>query len=131
MKKIASAVFSKENIYGPGEISIILVNDKVITELNSKYLNHYRPTDVIAFPSDNISLIKNEKPDMWFLGDVVVSLETADKQAISYRHSFYKELALLIIHGMLHLLGYSDKLPWERKIMRRREREILKSCEIS
>lgn len=124
VREIVSAVFCKENVYGPGEVSVNIVNDKTITELNARYLNHPYPTDVIAFPLDN-------KTTKWILGDIVVSLETAKRQALFYRHSFHRELALLIVHGALHLLGYSDKAPNDRKVMRRKEREILKSCEIT
>ena len=132
VKEIVSAVFCKEKVYGQGEVSVILVNDKTITGLNTRYLNHPYPTDVIAFPSDNIfDLYKNNKTTKWILGDVVVSLETAERQALFYRHSFHKELALLIVHGVLHLLGYSDKTPNDCKIIRQKEREILKYCEVT
>ena len=133
LKEIARTALILEGVHGPGELSISLVDDEEITKLNDHYLKHPWPTDVIAFPSDNVSLVdlRQAETAKWVLGDVVVSLETAARQAEHYRHSFYAELALLIVHGILHLLGYSDASSGPRKIMRRKEREILKVCEIA
>lgn len=131
---IVRTVLFMEGVSGPGEVSVSLVNDAVITELNAKYLGHSRPTDVMAFPLDSESWLDNssvlEKGKPWVLGDVVVSLETAKRQALRYNHSFYTELALLLIHGVLHLLGYSDKTNRSKMVMRRKERKILSHCEV-
>lgn len=134
VSRIVRTVLFMEGVPGPGEVSVSLVNDAVITGLNAKYLGHSRPTDVIAFHLDSESWLDNpgvfKKGELWVLGDVVISLETAKRQALRYNHSFYTELALLLIHGVLHLLGYSDKTDRFKMIMRRKERKILSNCEV-
>ena len=85
------------------ELSITLVNDKQIRELNRQYRKLDRPTDVLAFSMREGSF-KELNP--FLLGDVIISLETALRQANTLSHSFQQEFNHLLVHGMLHLLGY-------------------------
>jgi probable rRNA maturation factor len=82
------------------EVSISFVSDGEIQELNNKYRGKNKPTDVLSFPSAEI-------PDcgVFCLGDIVISAETAVRQADEYGHSFERETAFLTVHGILHLLG--------------------------
>lgn len=110
---------------GPGEISISFVDDIAITSLNSQYLGHDRTTDVIAFPGGN-SKVNNYK----IFGDVIVSLETVEEQSVKYSSNFNWELGFVLVHGVLHLLGYKDDTLSLQKKMWKRQEEILKHCEI-
>ena len=89
------------------EISILLLDDPQIRDLNREYRKKDKPTDVLSFPMiDETS--GNVQPQL--LGDIVISVETAEKQAHNRKCALYKELSILLIHGMLHLLGYDHEL---------------------
>jgi len=92
--------------YQKWETSILLVDDQQIREINKKYLNRNRPTDVISF-----SQVEGEgtPENTHLLGDVVVSLETAKRQAKESHTSLQDEVTFLLIHGILHLLGYDHE----------------------
>ncbi len=98
------------------EVSVLLVDDPGIRELNSRWRNIDSPTDVLSFPMD----------DPRMLGDVVVSVERARAQAQEYGASLDEELARLLVHGTLHLLGY-DHVNGGRQAakMKRKEEELL------
>ena len=98
-----------------GEVSLVLAGNEYIRELNRKYRSVDRSTDVLAFPMDEE-----------ILGDIVISVEKAQEQAIAYRQSFEGEMARLIIHGILHLLGHDDSSQDEPKKMHVRQEQILK-----
>ena len=89
------------------EISILLLDDAEIAGLNRQYLRRDGPTDVISFPMHDKTPGPDVHPDI--LGDVVISLETADRQARGKRHGFYMETACLLVHGILHLIGYDHE----------------------
>lgn len=104
----------------PGsEVSIAVVDDAAMAELNRRYRRRAGPTDVLAFPQEGGGL----------LGDVVVSAERAAAQARRYRHTLERELRLLVIHGVLHLLGHEDTSPQGARRMRRRQQALLRSLE--
>ncbi|MCX8012338.1 MAG: rRNA maturation RNase YbeY [Desulfobacterota bacterium] len=109
--------------YTEVELSITLVNDQKISKLNQQYLSRNYPTDVLAF-----SMKEGEFGEVnpYFLGDVVISVETAKRQAENAGCSFEEEISLLIIHGVLHLLGYDHENPGIRaREMRKKEKELL------
>jgi probable rRNA maturation factor len=89
------------------EVSILLLDDPQIRDLNREYRKKDKSTDVLSFPMlDETS--GNVQPQL--LGDIVISVETAEKQAHNRKCALYKELSILLIHGMLHLLGYDHEL---------------------
>lgn len=98
------------------EVSLTLVGDRRIRALNARYRGIRRRTDVLAFPLDGPAPV---------LGEVVVSVETARRQARRLGHSLAQELDLLVVHGLLHLVGYDDRDPGEARLMHAREIEIL------
>lgn len=101
-----------------------MTDDKNIQELNRRYLDKDRPTDVLAFAQDEEEeeLLEGQTR---LLGDVIVSVETAKRQADERRKTLDDELDLLVSHGLLHLLGYDDTTDEERESMNRRVAEIL------
>jgi rRNA maturation RNase YbeY len=112
------------------EISLSFLNDRRIRSLNKIYRGKDRPTDVLAFP---LALSRSVRwkgaahtPPPLFLGDVVISVPTARRQAREYRHSLGREMARLMIHGILHLLGYDHEKADEARRMRRKERTLIR-----
>ena len=100
------------------ELSLALVTDREIHKLNRQYRGKDKPTDVLSFP-----LADKLQPSL--LGDVVISGETAARQAQRRRHSLREELRILLIHGILHLLGYDHEVSRrEASRMQRKEREV-------
>jgi probable rRNA maturation factor len=106
------------------EVSIMLVDDQYIHALNLHYRMMDKPTDVLSF-----SQIEGDEQSVFegvtALGDIVISIDTADRQADSGGRSLDDELEILTIHGMLHLLGYDDSDDDLADIMREREKGIL------
>lgn len=94
------------------ELSILLTDDAEIRELNRRYRGLDRATDVLSFPMGGA-----------MLGDVVISAETAARRAPTRREG---EITFLLVHGALHLCGYDHGNPPERRLMRSREREIMR-----
>ncbi len=91
------------------EISIYITDDEYIKELNRRYRNKDKPTDVLSFPI-------NEYIDgKWIAGDIVISLQTAKRQAKQHGHSLKEELKRLIVHGFVHLLGYDHEISKEEE----------------
>jgi len=91
------------------ELSIALVSDAQIKRLNKLYRNKDKPTDVLSFPI-------GEKVEDWLiLGDIVISVDTAKRQAQELGHSLEEELKRLLVHGLVHLLGYDHELGGEEE----------------
>ena len=107
------------------ELSLAFVTDQTIHELNRQYRHKDRPTDVLSFP-----LADEYCPSL--LGDVVISIDTARRQARQRKRAFADELRALLIHGILHLLGYDHEVSDSEAVrMRRKERELkarLRDC---
>ncbi|MFM7106866.1 MAG: rRNA maturation RNase YbeY [Flavobacteriales bacterium] len=101
-----------------GNISIIQCSNTFLLEINQQYLKHDYYTDVITFPIDNLKGVS---------GEVYISTEQARIQASEHAHSYQLELQLLIIHGVLHLCGYSDKTKSQKLRMRQLEKLYLDS----
>lgn len=107
------------------ELSLVLLSDRGIRELNRQYLRRDRATDVLAFSQREGPLGTGREPGL--LGDVVISLESARRQAAAPGIHWERELDRLLIHGVLHLLGYEHtRGPEEALRMRQRERALLR-----
>ncbi|HEU0004600.1 MAG TPA: rRNA maturation RNase YbeY [Terriglobia bacterium] len=99
--------------------TIVLVSDQAIRRLNRDFRNQDKPTDVLSFPTEPEALSHLDKPG---LGDMIISVETARRQAFARHHSLERELCVLITHGLLHLLGYDHEV--DRGEMRRKELKL-------
>lgn len=106
------------------EVSLVFVDDAYIRGLNHQYRGVDSPTDVLSFAMQEGEALPGEEEEI-ILGDVVISLQTAGRQAREYGHSFRREVAYLTVHGVLHLLGYDHQDEEERRVMRRKEEEVL------
>tara|TARA_Y100001968_G_scaffold21084_1_gene16666 strand:- start:196 stop:639 length:444 start_codon:yes stop_codon:yes gene_type:complete len=117
-KSIINYVFSKEkiNLY---EISVIFTSDIYVSDLKKRFFLKDQWTDVIAFP---LHSNKKEKIE----GEIYISMPTAKENADKFNQAYEKEVARLIIHGVLHLLDYSDQSYKEKQTMSKMEENILK-----
>ena len=116
------------------EISLVFVDDDFIKKLNDEYRNKNMPTDVLSFTMKRSSEepeIIGAPDDDELLGDIVISLETAKRQAEEYNHDLLREVSFLTIHGMLHVLGYDHETEEERTEMRKEEEYLLSLCNIT
>ena len=127
IRKCCHAVTESESFKGDSEVSVSFVNDERIHELNKQYRDVDRSTDVLSFPmgEDGVYDLNNET-GAFILGDIVISLETALRQASAYGHSLEREIGFLTVHSMLHLLGYDHVDEGAmKKQMRDREKTIM------
>jgi probable rRNA maturation factor len=132
VKKIVRQVLKAEGVAPPYEVSLVFTNSEKVRQLNRDYRGVDEPTDVLAF-----SMLPQKGADSSFalppdgvtrLGEVIISYPQAAEQAKEQGHSPQRELALLVIHGILHLLGYDHEEPEKESRMRERERELLEKC---
>ena len=136
IKEVVSRVLEEEKVLPEVDVYITLTNNEEIHKINKEYRDVDRPTDVLSFPMyerDEIAGLKNDTDDEIekILGDIIVSIEKVRAQAEEYGHSFERELAYLVTHGMLHLLGYDHMIEEEKAVMRKREEEILETLNIT
>ena len=119
MRRVTETVLSGERIDN-AEIGLAFVDNQTIQQLNRRYLQHDEPTDVLSFPS-------GDGPGNKLGGELVIGAEVARAEAESRGHSLDAELALYVIHGLLHLCGYDDSNEAMAAVMRRRQAELLES----
>ena len=114
------------------EVSVVLCDDNYIRILNNEYRGKNYSTDVLSFAlnDDTDELLADDNNEN-FLGDIVISLETAKRQALEYGHSTEREIAYLTLHGMLHLLGYDHEDEDEKREMRQEEEHVLRLLNLS
>ena len=117
MRQVVREVLAGEGV-ADAEISLAFVDDRTSQTLNNRYLQHDEPTDVLTFPL-------SDRPER-LVGEIVIGAEVAQRQADAREHEVGAELALYVIHGLLHLCDYNDKTSVESAEMRQRERHYLK-----
>lgn len=104
------------------ELSILITGDEQIHELNRQYLNRDKPTNVLSFPMTG----DPEGIETGMLGDIVISVDTAKREASEMGIAFHERIYELLIHGLLHLMGYDHELSQkDEKIMQKEERRLL------
>ena len=140
---LARDILEAEGVRGSVELSVLFVEEDVIAEMNRLHMGKSGPTDVLAFPIDAVSMGSSPGPGAvsrgpdrsppdaddfpLLLGDVVVCPSVAARQAPEHAGSFDDEIALLVTHGILHVLGHDHAEPGEREIMQARERALLEA----
>jgi len=117
LKRIARVLLKELQLPKDSELCISFIDDTKMRELNQAYRQIDRTTDVLSFP-------QSEGPDFTLLGDIVISIQTADRHSKAYGVTLHEELKKLIIHGTLHLLGHDHKKKKETQIMREKEEEL-------
>lgn len=117
-------------------INVILTNPENIRKINKQYRNIDKETDVLSFPmfeKQDLDLkLKNKNfKNIDILGDIIISIEQVERQALEYGHSFERELSYMVVHGFYHLMGYDHMEEEEKKIMRIKEENVLNELEIT
>jgi probable rRNA maturation factor len=134
---LAEQVLAELGVQGEAELSVIFVDERHITQLNERFMGHDGATDVLSFPIDGLpepstsgltpAARSGFDPDdePLLLGDVVICPAVAARQAAEHAGTYDDEMALLLVHGVLHLLGLDHADDDERRAMQARERELL------
>ena len=130
LARLAKLVLADEGIPEDAELVVHLVGEAAIAELNEHHLGHEGPTDVLSFPIedpdfDSLSTDGVRGGPPLLLGDVLICPRVAERQAIDHEATVEDELALLVTHGILHILGYDHEDDDEAELMEARERELL------
>jgi probable rRNA maturation factor len=145
LMQVIDYTLKDEKVFVDYEVSLVYVDNEQIKEINKEFRSIDRETDVLSFPMLEYPAHKVFKniylnyefdksyydEDCLVLGDIALSLEKAEEQRVEYNHSFIRETAYLVVHSILHLLGYDHMEEEDKTIMRQREEEILNSFNIS
>jgi probable rRNA maturation factor len=142
-QSLALNVLESEGVRGAAEMTIVFVNELSMTELNEQYMGNPKATDVLAFPLDAVDAARTPGPGAMskgpdrvslditelplLLGDVVICPSVAAAQAATHAGNLEDEIALLVVHGMLHVLGADHDTPEATKAMRGRELVLLET----
>jgi len=135
MQAIIERVLVSENLPPAIEISLLITGQERIQELNREYRGKDRPTDVLSFSMSEQKQQEESIPfigppdGMLHLGEVIISYPQAQVQANEHRHSIKKEMAILIVHGVLHILGYDHEKMEMEPAMKAKEKKILSELE--
>ncbi|AQM61263.1 MULTISPECIES: rRNA maturation RNase YbeY [Clostridium] len=145
LEEVINFALKEEEVTVKAEISMLFVDNEEIREINNDTRGIDRATDVLSFPMldyEDKKVFKEMYKDKEFnetfmdgeelvLGDIVLSLERALEQSEEYNHSFTREACYLVVHSVLHLLGYDHMEDEDKKVMRKREEEILGKLDIT
>ena len=139
--RLAEAVLADQGVRGDAELSMLFVDEASIADLNQRFLGKSGPTDVLAFPIDEEPAESGRSPDSGgtgpgfssdadeaptLLGDVVICPAVAMRNAPEHAGSYDDELALLVVHGVLHLLGHDHYTEAEKNVMWKAQAAVLK-----
>ncbi|TAK61587.1 MAG: rRNA maturation RNase YbeY [Dehalococcoidia bacterium] len=125
LERLASRALEEESVAPPAELSILLADDPTVHELNRTYRDTDAPTDVLSFAQGEGEPFAQPEGAARHLGDVAISVDTARRQAGEYGVALQDELAHLLVHGILHLLGYDHEQPDDAAAMRLQEERVL------
>lgn len=129
-KLAAETALSMEGVREGAQLSVVFVDDESMRRLNREYRRLNRATDVLAFPMTEGGRHEDAPEGGLLLGDVVISLERAACNAERNGNGLEEEVRLLVVHGVLHILGYDHSNKKERGRMRRRQEEIIEGCSV-
>ncbi|OMQ03669.1 rRNA maturation RNase YbeY [Bacillus sp. GZB] len=128
VEKLLQFAAEKEGVQDQAEVSVTIVTNEEITEINRDYRGKDTPTDVISFAleeegEDEVEIVGADMPPV--LGDIIISADRTKEQAEEYGHSFMRELGFLAVHGFLHLLGYDHMTKEEEEEMFSKQKDLL------
>jgi probable rRNA maturation factor len=127
LSRLARFVMDRMRVHEQAELCIKLVDEATIAELNEQWMGKEGPTDVLAFPMDELRPgLLDEEPEEGVLGDLMIAPTIAEKQGATAGHGTVAEVELLTTHGILHLLGYDHAEPDEHREMFGLQAEILR-----
>ncbi|MGD2434726.1 rRNA maturation RNase YbeY [Bacillus velezensis] len=128
VEKLLQFAAEKEGVQDQAEVSVTIVTNEEIKEINRDYRGKDTPTDVISFAleeegEDEVEIVGADMPPV--LGDIIISADRTKEQAEEYGHSFMRELGFLAVHGFLHLLGYDHMTKEEEEEMFSKQKDLL------
>ncbi len=138
--RLARSVLTAEGVVSDTEVSLLFVDEAAMASLNERFLDGDGPTDVLAFPIEDEADRGGRSPDeggtgpgsmeaeadrLYLLGDVVICPSVAARNAVEHGATFDDEIALLVVHGILHLLGMDHQVDEEAERMEQREQQLL------
>lgn len=130
LKEVLLFSSKQEKLHHKVELSVSIVSNDEIKELNRTYRDKNEPTDVLSFQMDHI---EQSDPDLdlpIMMGDIIISIDKVREQKERYNHSFERELVFLAIHGFLHLLGYTHDTKEDERVMFQKQDNILEAFKL-
>lgn len=124
-EELARQAIEASGVAGSAELSLLFVDEATMAELNVEHMGHEGPTDVLSFPIDAEDALADGQDHHVLLGDVVICPAVAHRNAPGHAGTYPDEIALLTVHGILHVLGHDHAEPEETMVMQARERELL------
>ena len=114
------------------DLSVVITDNENIREINNEQRKIDKATDVLSFPGYEKDELEDLKKgdELVYIGDIVISKEKVEEQAIEYGHSFEREFCYLVAHGMLHLMGYDHMVESDKVVMRGKEEEVMKKLKL-
>ena len=125
LRRTAQGALNHQQVSSPCELAVVVTDDGALHELNLRHRHVDAPTDVLAFPDDTTGPFVAAPGLHRYLGDVIISFQRAEAQAAAAGHDVRAELQLLVVHGVLHLLGYDDSEADQRTQMWVAQAQIL------
>ncbi len=132
LERVLAEALKGRRPFSPLEVGLTITTDEEIRELNRRYRDVDSPTDVLSFPMLDydgperpVALFPSAPGEPTSIGDIVISYPRAMEQAAAYGHSPERETAFLLVHGVMHLLGYDHEDPGDEEAMRREEEAVL------
>ncbi|MEB2288699.1 MAG: rRNA maturation RNase YbeY [Anaerolineae bacterium] len=129
LKQAAAWVLDRHSVSPEAGLSIVIADDETVRQLNRQYRQVDAPTDVLSFPAGEAGELPDDEPP--YLGDLILGLPTIQRQAEREGHSVSDELALAVVHGALHLLGYDHDTPARQAAMWAVQAEALLALDIN
>ena len=130
---VVKKALEMQNVTADVELSVVITDNDNIQKINKEFRNKDMPTDVLSFPGyepEDIDVVKNAE-ELMVIGDIIISKEKVIEQAKEYENTFEREFAYLLVHGVLHLLGYDHMEEDEKAVMRKNEEMILAELNLS
>lgn len=129
LARVATYALAAEGVVEPVAVTIVVVDDATIHELNRRYLHHDEPTDILSFRlADGDGFVA---PGPRVLGELYLSCERAAAQCADWGNTPEREIRFLVLHGLLHLLGWDDATPEDRQRMLDRQEALLRAYEVA
>ena len=130
LQRAALATLVHQGVDEPCELAVVVTGDEALHELNRRHRGVDAPTDVLAFPDETQGPFVTAPGLPRYLGDVIISFHRAEAQAADVGHDVQAELQLLVVHGVLHLLGYDDATAKQRARMWAAQAQILQALAV-
>lgn len=130
---VVKKALEMQNVTADVELSVVITDNNNIQQINKEFRDKDMPTDVLSFPGyepEDIEAVK-QADDLMVIGDIIISKEKVIEQAKEYENTFEREFAYLLVHGILHLLGYDHMEEAEKALMRKNEEMILTELNLS